>query len=140
MKEVLIIFKPIAQKKYISTITKFKKVPNIFFDYEKIRQVIFNLVENAIKYTEKRGKIIVNLFRIKNELVFKIYNTGKKISEDNINKLFTPFFRIEKYKEKRTGLGLAICKGIIKQHNGKIWIENTENGPTFCFTLPIRAS
>lgn len=104
-------------------------------DAEKIDSVIYQLVENAIKYTDEKGIIIVSAQSEKEEIVVKVRNPGKAIPEELCNKIFEPFYSTG----KGTGIGLYIAKNYVELHGGKIWVEPIPNiGNTFIFTLPIK--
>lgn len=119
----------------------------IIADENRIKQVICNLIDNAIKFTQ-RGEIIIatEIDKKHNQVMVKVKDTGKGIDSDILPKLFTRFTTIS---EKGTGLGLYICKGIIEAHNGRIWAENNydrsrtdatdgeADGATFSFSLPL---
>ena len=110
----------------------------LFGDKEKLRQVLVNLVHNAIKYTEK-GK--VELF-VEEENKFarvNVKDTGMGIPEEHLDRIFERFFRVDKARSRSlggTGLGLAIVKHIIEAHNSKIEVTSKEGeGSTFSFLL-----
>ncbi len=111
-------------------------------DPQKLSMVISNLLDNAIRYNVPNGEVIVALERLKDQPYIKISvkDTGVGVPADEINKLFTKFFRAEniaKISTEGSGLGLYIAKNIIKRHGGEIWAESEINrGSTFCFTLP----
>lgn len=107
----------------------------IFADRYRITQVISNLINNAIKFTEQ-GTITIEGIVNSNELTVKITDTGKGIDNEIINRLFDKFVS---RSEQGTGLGLFISKNIIESHGGKIIGFNDENGvgATFVFTLPL---
>jgi two-component system sensor histidine kinase VicK len=119
----------------------------IIADENRIKQVICNLIDNAIKFTQ-RGEIIIatEIDKKHNQVMVKVKDTGKGIDSDILPKLFTRFTTTS---EKGTGLGLYICKGIIEAHNGRIWAENNydrsrtgatngkADGATFSFSLPL---
>jgi two-component system sensor histidine kinase VicK len=119
----------------------------IIADENRIKQVICNLMDNAIKFTQ-RGEITIGteIDKKHNQIMVKVKDTGKGIDSDILPKLFTRFTTTS---EKGTGLGLYICKGIIEAHNGRIWAENNydrtrtdatngeADGATFSFSLPL---
>jgi len=119
-----------------------KKLLKIPMDVEKIKLVISNLLDNAIKYTSPGGKVIMAISREEGELEFKIKDTGVGIPEKQQNRVFSKFFRganAVKLDTEGTGLGLFVAKNIIEAHGGKIWFESKEKmGTTFYFTIPIR--
>lgn len=104
-------------------------------DLEKINQVVYNLLENAIKFTEE-GTILVSSEINGDDAVISVKDTGRGIESEIIPRLFTKFAT---KSEKGTGLGLYISKSIIEAHGGRIWAENNSDGKgaTFTFTLPL---
>jgi len=119
-----------------------KKLLKIPMDVEKMRLVISNLIDNAVKYTPLEGEIIVSINRTDGELEFRIADTGVGIPEKQQKRVFTKFFRganAVRINTEGTGLGLFVAKNIIEAHGGKIWFDSKEEqGTTFYFTLPIR--
>lgn len=118
-------------------------IPEISIDPSKIRVVMQNLVENAIKYSNKGDKIFISIRLKAGEIEFSVRDTGIGIKKEDEDKIFSKFFRAENAKEKAgigSGLGLMVTKKIVEHHKGKIWFENNENGGvTFYFTLPVPA-
>ncbi|HOW59164.1 MAG TPA: PAS domain S-box protein [Candidatus Omnitrophota bacterium] len=115
-------------------------LPKINFDRDKIAQVLTNLINNAIKFTEQ-GRIRVKAKYEDNMAHVTVEDTGPGIRHEDISKLFRSFQQLETAREKKiggTGLGLAICKDIIQRHNGKIWVESEfGKGSAFHFVLPV---
>jgi len=111
-------------------------------DAQKLSMAVSNLIDNAIKYNVPNGEITLGVERVKDQpyVQISIKDTGIGIPADQINKLFTKFFRAENVSSAHpdgTGLGLYIAKNIIKRHGGEIWAESEINrGSTFYFTLP----
>ena len=109
------------------------------FDVDKIIQVLTNLVNNAVKFTEK-GQITIATSKLENAIQVSVSDTGCGMKQEDLPKLFRKFGQLGKGGDRKTGgtgLGLAICKDIIDRHNGKIWAESEAGkGSTFCFTLP----
>lgn len=113
-------------------------------DRGKIKQVLLNLLTNAIKYNRPGGSIMVALRRLEAEAApayaeVAIVDTGYGISTDNQKNMFQKFYRVADTSgfSQGTGLGLAIAKHIIEAHGGRIWLQSEQNvGSTFCFTLP----
>lgn len=118
-----------------------EKLPLINADPIKIQQVVRNIIDNAIHYTKGKGKVIVKLERVGNNVKFSCEDQGIGISEEDAAKLFTKFFRGSDSSELTTdgtGMGLFISKAIIELSGGKIWFESEKNkGSIFYFTLPI---
>jgi len=119
-----------------------KRIPKITGDPERIRLVIENLLNNAIKYVVKRGKIEIKIVRRDNFVVFSIRDNGVGIPDEQQSQVFDKFFRsdnVVKYQTEGTGLGLYIAKNIVEQTGGKIWFQSIENvGSVFSFSLPVK--
>ena len=109
----------------------------VYVDKNRIQQIIFNLLDNASKFTEK-GEITLTVENNTDKYVtIKIQDTGKGIDPELLPRLFTKFAT---KSERGTGLGLYISKNIIEAHGGKLWTETTSNGKgaLFVFTLPTK--
>jgi PAS domain S-box-containing protein len=131
---------PLIEKKGLKfTLSLAKDLPKAMFDRDRIAQVLSNLVNNAMKFTEK-GEIIIFTEREPSCIHVKVSDTGMGIGLKDMSRIFQSFEQLElagNAKIEGTGLGLAICKEIIEQHNGKIWVESEANkGSTFHFVLP----
>ena len=111
------------------------------FDPMRIKIVIQNLIENALRYNVENGQIIIKVEKKPPYVEVSVTDTGIGIPKDELPKLFSKFFRasnVLKYETEGTGLGLYITKNIVEAHGGKIWAESIENrGTTFYFTLPM---
>jgi len=118
-------------------------LPVITADKEKLRQVINNLIDNAIKYTQK-GKILVEVGQTKKDLFFKVTDSGRGVAPNQLAHIFEKFDRGKSPVRNSVGLGLGlyVAKVIIEYHKGKIWVESTGEGKgsTFNFTVPIKAN
>jgi PAS domain S-box-containing protein len=116
----------------------------IDFDKDQIRHVINNLITNAIKYTPLNGIIEISSTITDDFVTIAIHDNGIGLTEEQINRLFTQFGKIERYGQgydiipDGTGLGLHIAKKIIDLHGGRIWVESggRNKGSTFYFSLP----
>ncbi len=120
-----------------------KSLPRIKIDAEKIKLVIQNLLDNAIRYSPTGKEVIISIKCGKMHIEVMIKNIGIGIPRSQQNQVFTKFFRADnvvKLETGGTGLGLFICKNIIEAHGGKIWFESRENqGAAFWFILPIKS-
>jgi signal transduction histidine kinase len=104
-------------------------------DAEQLKQVLLNLIINAVQATEGRGAVLVHGYRVQNRLHIDIRDEGCGISSDQEEKIFDPFFTT---KESGTGLGLAIAANIIEQHGGLLTgVRNPDKGMTFRIDLPL---
>ncbi len=108
-------------------------------DQLKIEQVLMNLLDNAIKFTPKEGKIEISTKVVKHMAIVSILNeTDKEIPKDKYLLIFDKFYQLTKTPVKGLGLGLYISREIIKQHKGKLWISsNAGKGNIFSFSLPM---
>ena len=115
-------------------------IPRVYADEKLIRQVIVNLLDNAIKYTPLGGKITVSiLHRTTQKVQISVCDTGPGIPEGKREKIFEGYFRLKRDQEKEGyGLGLSLCRKIIRAHYGQIWVDSVLNqGSCFQFTLPV---
>jgi iron only hydrogenase large subunit-like protein len=115
--------------------------PFVFLDPDQMMQVLTNLEKNAVEAMPDGGEILISLKEHGDEVEISISDTGTGISQDNMDKVFTPFFTTKEVG-KGTGLGLPLCYGIVKMHKGKINIisnDDLQKGPTgtsFVIRLP----
>ena len=111
-------------------------------DKDLIYRVIYNLVDNAIKFTDEGGKISFAVKSDVKNLTFRIENTGRGIPKNELPYVFERFYKVDKSRsinKDSTGLGLYIVKTIIKKHGGIISVSSVENKFTaFEFNLPIK--
>ena len=118
-------------------------LPEITLNGDKIRlyQLLFNIVDNAIKYTPEKGKISIHLSQENNRALIKIRDNGPGIPEKDLPHIFRRFYRVHKDRARKTGgsgLGLAIAKLIAESHKGKIFVESAVNkGTTFTIEIPV---
>ncbi len=107
----------------------------------QLRQVISNLLDNALNYTQAGGKVTVSLYTESNEAVTKVEDTGCGIREEDLNYIFERFFRVDRARARiggGTGLGLAIVSEIVAKHDGRVWVESeVDVGSRFYFALPL---
>ena len=115
-------------------------LPLIFADEQRIAQVITNLVNNAAKFSPAHTRIVLSIAPSNEEIIVKVTDDGPGIPARERQRVFTAFLQLENAGINRTkgaGLGLAICKGLIEAHQGRIWIQDQkEPGTTIAFTLP----
>ena len=112
---------------------------------DKIQRVLYNLLDNALQHTPEGGSIRLNAYITDGEAIrVDVYNSGSIIAKDDLPHIFSSFYRGERSRARDNhgargaGLGLAITRGFVEAHGGKIWLEaNSQNGGiTFSFTLP----
>jgi two-component system phosphate regulon sensor histidine kinase PhoR len=114
-------------------------LPDLVIDPYRIEQVLLNLIQNAIKFTDPGGSITVSVKKHNNNVLFSVSDTGIGIPANELSRIFERFYKVNKARDDEgTGLGLAISRHIIAAHGGKIWVESAEGkGSTFFFTLPF---
>ena len=104
----------------------------------KLSLAISNLVDNAVKYTPEEGTVKVSLDADHQNVFISVADTGIGIPEDEVNRIFERFYRVDKTRDRETGgtgLGLAIAKNIVELHGGKCSVRNTKTGVEFQFTI-----
>lgn len=123
-------------------LTELSKSKMVYGDRDRIGQVIINFLTNAIKYSPQADTVIVKTFLEQNTITFCVQDFGTGIPNDNLEKVFERFYRVEGKKEATysgLGLGLFIASEIIRRQDGKIWVESeVGKGSTFYFSLPIQ--
>ena len=136
--------KVIATEKNQTLTLELPTTLNAFVDESKLKQVVDNLISNAIKYTPEHGSIEVKLEQRNDFVRFSVKDTGHGISKDHLKLLFEKFARLpgETHRSKGTGLGLVIVKAIVEGHGGKVWAESkgVGEGSTFQFEIPIKTA
>jgi Signal transduction histidine kinase len=108
---------------------------------EELEQVVMILLDNAIKYTNTDGTVDIMLKKRHNECILSVTNTGEGIAEEHLEKIFDRFYRTDKSRARKQGgygLGLAIARAIVEQHNGKIYAKSVIGKiTTFTMELPL---
>ena len=140
VEEILTDLTPLAQKNNISLQQDCAELGMVGSD-ALIYRLVFNLVENGIKYNRLDGAVRVTLRREKQTAVLRVADTGPGIPADCRESIFQPFFRVDKSRSREmggVGLGLALVRGIAVLHGGSVTVESSsENGTTFVVTLPL---
>ncbi|MCK5534418.1 HAMP domain-containing protein, partial [bacterium] len=117
-----------------------EKLDSLLIDETRIAQVLFNLIDNAIKYIPEKGNIIISVNEKDGFIQINIADTGSGIAQEHIPRLFERFYRVDKSRSQElggTGLGLAIVKHIIQAHQGEVFVQSIlGQGSVFSFTLP----
>ena len=107
-------------------------------DRDRIIQVVTNIIENSIKYSNDDGEIKIDVYSKGEKIYVDIFNSGECIEEKELNKIWDRFYKSDKSRTNKlsTGLGLPIVRSILSQHNEDIWVKNIEGkGVSFIFTL-----
>jgi signal transduction histidine kinase len=133
-----------ASQKHIQLITEFSQpgLPPIQADAALLNQALQNLVENAIKYTDNDGKVLIKVNLLPESISVEVQDTGIGIAPVDQPRLFEKFYRgAQRNARKRqgSGLGLAIVKSIAERHGGKVWVTSQlGKGSTFGIEIPLR--
>jgi len=143
-----VVSKIILNKEYFYKDKNLKIVNNIdkglsiFADKLEVNELIDNLFTNSIKFTPENGKIIFDAKKDKNCVKVSVSDTGIGLSSDQIRHVFEEFYKVDPSRHDlgASGLGLTICKRILEQHEGDIWVESPgiNKGTTFYFTIPVK--
>jgi len=113
-------------------------VRDVLVDRSRVFQVLTNLVGNAIKFTPPEGHVQVTARARPEGVCLAVQDSGPGISRTSLPHVFDPFWQAATSSRGSAGLGLAIAKGIIDSHGGRLWVESEEGrGSTFLFTLPL---
>jgi signal transduction histidine kinase len=134
----------IASKKGVEVVFNIPDELTVYADLNMLESVVRNLSSNAVKFTNKGGKILITArLNDDNAVEISVKDTGIGMNKDMLDKLF----RIDEFTcrqgtdgEPSTGLGLILCKDFIDRHGGRIWAESVEGmGSTFYFTFPSKS-
>jgi len=130
----------VMTKKHKLVIDIPKTLPAVFADDMRIGQVISNLVDNAVKFSPAGSEISITASQSEDKVIINVTDHGEGMTEEVMSKLFNRFYQAENIvsgRQKGTGLGLVICRGIIESHGGDIWVESKlGTGSKFSFSLP----
>lgn len=119
-------------------------LPPVYADRERVHQVLFNLVDNAVRFTPSGGRITVTASRHDGSVDVAVADTGPGISGEHLPRVFERFYRADEARSRDdggTGIGLAIARSVIEAHGGRIWAESRPgHGSTFTFELPVASA
>lgn len=132
---------PVVEKKGVAIVADVKDIPLVVADEDRIEQVLINLIDNALRYTKRGGKITIAAHAEPESVIVCVKDEGPGIPEEELPFIWERFHKVDKARTRDssgTGLGLSIVKGIVEAHGGKVWAKNQEGrGAVFCFTIPI---
>jgi len=139
IKEACELFAPLAEDKTITLSRTIEERIYYLADVKMLQRAFSNLLDNAIKYTPKDGKIHVEASLNLHEIIITIRDTGMGIAPEYIEKIFERFYRVESSRTSTgTGLGLSLARAIVRKHNGDIRVTSRQGkGSSFMMTLPI---
>ena len=141
VEEVIAQLSPQAERQQLSVSREFAaNLPSVPADKDRVRQVITNLVHNAIKFTPAGGRITITSRALEGSVVVHIADTGIGIPREDLPRVFERFYKGDKARAgEGTGMGLAIAKHVVEAHGGTIWVRSEEGkGSTFAFSLPSK--
>jgi signal transduction histidine kinase len=142
LEQTIETMQSIADTKNIKiSISLEENTPDLIIDQERVKQVIVNLLNNAIKFSYEGSIITIFARKTADYVLFEIQDFGRGIPKDKQDKIFEIFYQVDSERDRKiggVGLGLAISRGIILSHGGNIWVESEPGkGSTFRLTLPI---
>jgi signal transduction histidine kinase len=141
VEKTILAVLPTAVADEISLSYGSKKDISAFYDEERIKQVLTNLIKNSLKATTpKTGKVEVIVEEKNNEVIISVKDNGRGIPLDAKDEIFKKFYQVDTTSTREkggSGLGLSICKGVVEAHGGRIWMQNNQpKGTIFSFTIP----
>lgn len=146
MDDCMNLLKPIIAEKQIELKIVVDMSGQIYADENMIKQVIVNLVKNSVDFVPKiDGKITIKIEKDRtSDLLFVVEDNGEGIRSEDLDKIFDKFYKGNSRQFRKyggSGLGLTICRGIVEEHGGRIWVNSDrKNGASFKFTIPLMLS
>jgi len=139
IQDVLKRMQPLLQGREVRTSLP-DDLPLVKVDYLQIDQVVTNLLENAVRYTPRGSPIDISVEVKDGQMLVSVADRGPGIPPADLERIFDKFYRVLRNQRdtRGSGLGLAVCRGLVEAHGGRIWAENREGGGAiFRFTLPF---
>lgn len=139
VRRIVIGFEQKLTEKQIEVELDIPERQTIKAEHDSLFQAVYNLIDNAVKFTENHGSITVYMAESAGKLQFNIINTGSPIPAEQIKFIFDRFYKGDSSRNRNSsgsGLGLHITKTVIKQHGGDIFVRSDEHKTEFCFTIP----
>jgi len=132
----------VSKKKIHMSLEIAEDLPNIDADELKVKEIIYNLISNAVKFSPEGGKIGMRAMKAESMIEIKVWDTGIGLAPENMEKIFEGFFRVDTPYSRvteGTGLGLPLSKKLVELHGGNLSVESEglNKGTTVLFTLPI---
>lgn len=148
LERAVSMLQPLCEEKSLTVRQNLSRdLPSLVIDVDRINQVIYNLLNNAIRYIDKGCTITVSTMKVavegKTYAQVQVADTGKGIAPEDLNHIFQYFYRSEQSRNRKSGgsgIGLALAQQFIRSHGGNIWADSTVGkGTTFTFILPLKA-
>ena len=141
IEKVMRMLTAIAKESQITIQTNFSQDSPILIVEDDLYQIIFNLMENGIKYNTPGGKLTVDLYRVEDDAVVEFTDTGVGIPEDALTHIFERFYRVDKARSRKSGgsgLGLSIVRNLVERNRGEIHVESSVGkGTIFTLRFPV---
>ena len=136
------LLRPEAAARHVELVSRCEGETTAPVAPEKIERVLYNLVTNALRHTPSDGSVAVNVARRDGEVLVSVEDTGSGLEPEAVTRMFERFWRADRARSQAgMGLGLAIARGLVEAHGGRIWAENREEGGArITFTLPAALS
>lgn len=126
----------LAEEGFELAVEQAGELPLVHADERRILRVFANLFDNALKFTERGGRIVVRAEAAPDAVRFSVANSGPALDQDDMDRLFQPFWQAGREDRRGAGLGLSICRAIIEGHGGRVWTESAEGMRVqVCFLL-----
>lgn len=148
LERAVSMLQPLCEEKSLTVRQNLSRdLPSLVIDVDRINQVIYNLLNNDIRYIDKGCTITVSTMKVavegKTYAQVQVADTGKGIAPEDLNHIFQYFYRSEQSRNRKSGgsgIGLALAQQFIRSHGGNIWADSTVGkGTTFTFILPLKA-
>jgi len=139
IRRVVISFERKLEEKQLEILLDIPETQQITADHDAVFQVIYNLFDNAVKFTPDRGEITIYMHVAAGKVQFNILNTGSEIPPEHLRHIFDRFYKADTSRgvnKTGSGLGLYIVKTIVNRHGGDIYADSKDGRTEFCFTMP----
>ena len=138
LREVVCVIAPLAQTKRIQVESEIEPGLSVRADRTRFKQILYNLVSNAVKFTPEDGRVWIRPFEQEQTICFVVSDTGRGIPEHEQTAIFDEFYQVAGGGSgEGAGLGLAITRKLVERHGGRIWVDSQEGiGSRFFFTIP----
>ena len=142
-QEIVTCMTPVAASNKQTLNTHLSPLPIIWADEDRLRQVLLNILGNALKYTPAGGEIVLRAYTEDSNILVEVKDTGAGIDEEEQKQLFQAYHRLARRDQEHfsgLGIGLALSKRLVELHGGKIWVQSQRGkGSTFAFSIPSKS-